>query len=468
VSEPGSPADPKDASADAGSAELAAAAPAPSSADAAPAPPPSYLALLDGDIAFSAIPMPKIGAPPPTEYLAFKWGDNPTTKGIKKLTPEGARMIMDDYRARGNIQYIDLWHSTWDDKVRPEDKKSVGQYRLELDAQGLWYRGIQYAPQTAEEIRNGNWLFFSPAIKNDKNGVITQHLNAALVNYPGTINAVPTILSDISQEASTTMADDKKRMVLDAYSALESAMKRCQTLSSTDGAEKDLGNAATGSLAAMMDKFRGHMGTGGYLDDATMSAKRLDGLNAVLSDIEQHFKESDPVKLQAKVMTLLMGAPSPAVPADGSISLSTGDQAGLKKLLLDGFPQKYPAAQRSILESKPLGVVVTFLSGASDIVPKQPVREAAPLAPTAANVEKQMPDNQDGKNYTSLSAADRAKVDSAVDFERRVMGKDFNEQLARDNAMALLSDVPKDLGDRSRYLPMEGNQAPVVTISGPR
>lgn len=423
--------------------------------------PGGILALLDAGAALSVIPMPRIGAEPPKEYLAFKWGANPTTKGTLYLTKEGAAKVMADYQRRGVVQCIDLWHSTWDPKARPEDKKAVGQYRLALGEEGLWYRDIQWSPKTAQEIRDGNWLYFSPAVMHDKSGVITQHKNAALVNDPGTINAVPTILSDLRLKRTSPM--DKKRMVLDCFAALEAAMRKCQALADTDGAEKEIGNKMTGSLAPVMDMARGHMQAGGYLDDVMMAGKRMAAGEKMLSTLYAEFGEEDPEKLQGKLMAKLDGIAPPAAPAlpEGSVVLSKEDATSVSKLLLDGHANRIPTVKRPQVAAMSLAGQVAYLSAAADITPPAaPVREPAPPAPTTDNTRAALdaapkPASKAGKPTTlaDCSPQQRAKVDEYLDLARRYQGTSFNEGAEVQEALALLSAEPVT-SEQIRWSPM--------------
>lgn len=84
------------------------------------------------------IPLPRIGKDPPKEFRVFGWGQNPTSKGMLTLTPEGAQSILEKYERRGNALSFDLEHSRRDQRVRPQDKKSAGQHRLELRKDGIW------------------------------------------------------------------------------------------------------------------------------------------------------------------------------------------------------------------------------------------------------------------------------------------------------------------------------------------
>lgn len=412
--------------------------------------------------------MPRIGGEPPREYLAFRWGDNATTKGTLKLTPEGAQKIMDDYRARGVVRCFDYYHSTYNPAVAPDERKAAGQFRLELRSDGLWFVDIQWTPAADKAIRAGEWPYISPAVLHDKAGVIVQCRNAGLVTDPGTIGAVPTVLSASGPHPASTpeplkgksMAD-KKRAVLDAYAACEQAMRRCQALADTDGSEQELGNRATGHMAPLMDMMRAHMGSAGYLDGATMAAKTTAARDKVLATLEAELGEADPEKLHGKLLARLLSA-APAPTAEG-VLLSAEDAALATKMLLDGHRAKYPTAKRASLEALPLPGVMTYLSAAGDIVPMGPApREAAPTAPTSAATEKVMKDAPKpaglsaGKPTTlaACSPQQRIQVDAQLAAARMFLGASFDEKVELEYALAALSDTDEaPRGNEIRHLP---------------
>lgn len=413
--------------------------------------------------------MPRIGGEPPKEFRAFVWGNNPTTKGILKLTPEGAQRFMDDYRSRKHVLCFDYYHSSYNPTVAPDERKAAGQFDLELRSDGLWFTRIQWTPKAAQAIRDGEWPFISPAVLHSKDGVIVQIRNAGLVTDPGLIGAVPTVLSDSGPRPNTsdsppkrkyTMAD-KKRAVLDAYSACEMAMKRCQALADMDGAEQELGNKATGHMAPLMDMMRAHMGSSGMMDGAAMATRHMEAKDKMMSTLSAELGETDPEKLHGKLLARLLSA-APAKPAEG-VLLSDADESQVKALLLDGHRAKYPTSKRASLESMGLPGLVTFLSAASDIVPMgSPVREAAPIAPTTANVEQAMKDlpkpaGVKGGKPTTLSACtpqQRIQVDAQLAASRMFLGANFNEQVELQYALAALSDTDElPSGNQIRHLP---------------
>lgn len=409
--------------------------------------------------ALSVIPMPRIGADPPREFRAFTWGDNPTTKGTLKLTPEGAAKAMAVFRMRGVALCFDYFHATYDPNARPQDKAATGHFKLELRDDGIWFTEIQWVPPVEQEIRDGKWPFISPAVLHDKDGVIVAFRNAGLVTDPGTIKAQPTILSGSDPGAGAvskgTHMADKNRVLMDAYAAVQTALKRCQALADTDGTEKDLGNLMTGSLAASLDKMSAHMQSSGMLDGAMLAAKKMEGEHKAMSALSDEFKESDPDKLHAKILAAVDAkAPAPAPEIKG-VLLSDADAEKVSGLLLSNVP----ASRRESLRSQGLPAIATYLSAVEGMTPSDAPREAPPLPPTQKNLEKIMPESKSNgegakpRSYAELSAADRAKIDEAVEVERKLTGANFNEQAARESAMTLLCGYEAPVDAVTRHMP---------------
>lgn len=435
----------------------------------------SLLALLAAPgVALSVIPMPRIGADPPSEFRPFVYGENPTTKGMLTLTIEGARQAVKDFKARGVAKCFDLWHSTYKPlEVRPQDRFAVGHFQLEAREDGLYFTEIQWVPQYADEIRQGKWPFISPAVDHTKAGVITGFRNAALVTDPGTIGTIPTILSADSAQHTppkdTPMADSK-RMVCDAYAALEGAMRKCQALADTDGSDKDLGNQLTGHMAPVMDLARGHMQGAGYLNDGMLASKAAQAGDKMLAQLSADVGESDPEKMRAVILARLDGAKPQDLP-EGSVLLSGADAAAVSKLLIAGHGNRIPTVKRPAVEAMGLTGQVAYLSVAPEITPSSSAREAPPPAPTAENTQaalKNAPPVKTGasmasKTLATLSADEKTKLAGYLDTARAMQSAGFDEERETQAFLSLLSDYQPPQGDMIRHLPV-GDDGRVTTL----
>lgn len=142
------------------------------------------------------IPLPRIGAEPPSELRLFHWGLNQTKKGPVFLTKKSAAKIMAEYEQDGHALVFDKEHSMFNPKAAPEDMAAYGYFRLSLKEDGLWATDIQWTEEGKKDVQSGKWAFFSPAIlKNPFSNLITKMLNAALTNLPATKGIRPLLLS---------------------------------------------------------------------------------------------------------------------------------------------------------------------------------------------------------------------------------------------------------------------------------
>lgn len=150
--------------------------------------------------------MPKIGKEPPKEILLFQWGLNRTTKGPVYLTKEGAKEVIAAYEDDGRVLSFDLEHSTFNKDVRVSEKKACGYFRLSVKDDGLWATDIEWVPTVKEEVKRGEWGWFSPAVIRSAQGIIKKVLNVALTNLPATKNVQPLLLS--SERTMDTMPSE--------------------------------------------------------------------------------------------------------------------------------------------------------------------------------------------------------------------------------------------------------------------
>lgn len=420
--------------------------------------------LLDAGGALAVIPMPRIGAEPPRELRVFKWGANPTTKGVKYLKPEGAQALMARYRERGVVKCFDYFHATYDPMATGEAKKAAGQFRPELRHDGLWFTDIQWTPKAAQGIRDGEWPYVSPAIITTKTGEIIDLRNAGLVTDPGTIGATPTILDGLLPKEAM---DAKKKLGLEAYAASQSLLRCMQSLADTDGVEKDIGNMGIGYVVPLMDKLKAQFG-GDIMEAATAEASKMAAgakMMSTLSDVCGG--ESDPDKLIGLVLAKMTPAPAAAPKIDG-VLLSDADASATKAMLLDAHRSRYATSQRAHLESQSLATVITYLSNAAEVVPSEAPREAAPTAPTTEGLKAAMdqapikaaaPASSD--KPTTLAACtpqQRALVEGFLDIARQTQGDKFDEASAVQDALTCLSDVEPVTTNEIRHMPYGADQ----------
>lgn len=426
-----------------------------------------YETFLNAGGALGVIPMPRIGAEPPKEFRVFTWGTNPTTKGPLKLTPEGAQQIIERYKDRAVVKCFDYFHATYDPAATGEAKKAAGQFRPEVRADGLWFVDIQWTPNAAKAIRDGEWPYISPAVVHTKDGVIIDLKNAGLVTDPGTIGATPTILSAITQGQSM---ETKKKIGLEAYAAGQTLLRCMQSLADTDGAEKDLGNKGISHMVPMMDLLKSAFG-GDILAEASAMMERGRQGEAALATLSALCGESDPEKLAGVVMAKMNPPPAKV---DGVV-LSHADVGKVRTMLLDSHKNRYPTQQRAQLESQPLNTVVSYLSNAQEIVPEVEVREAPPTpvsAESLAQLKKEAPVqvqtttlSDKPKSIAECSDAQKARIAMHLENAERILGGLFNKEEATQEALSLLC-AEGVRGNEIRHLPIGMQDGKFTTLSG--
>ena len=125
---------------------------------------------------------------PPKEAKLFHFGTNETLKGDFILTRTGAAELMAKYDAWGVLVMLDYEHLSHSPSATPEQKKAAGRGKLELRDDGLYLVEISWTPQATEYLKNGEYMYLSPAFKLNDEGEIVELMNVALVNMPATID----------------------------------------------------------------------------------------------------------------------------------------------------------------------------------------------------------------------------------------------------------------------------------------
>lgn len=207
----------------------------------------------------SKIEMPNIGKNAPEEILLFKWGLNRTLKGPVYLTKEGAKEIIASYEDDGRALSFDIEHKTFDPVASSQDRKSGGFFRLSIKEDGLYATDIKWVPKIAEEIKNGEWGWISPAIIKSSIGVIKKILNVALTNLPATKNIKPLLLSaenmmeKMPNETLITKVKPLKGMLSSAGDCLSS----CQyAMEYSDGPIKEMAQKISLSLPDWIESLK--------------------------------------------------------------------------------------------------------------------------------------------------------------------------------------------------------------------
>lgn len=392
------------------------------------------LTLLDDAAGAVSIPLPKIGAPPPKRIRLFKWGWNDTTKGSLKLDQAGADATMAAFRKRGVAQTFDLWHSTFDQNVKPEDKKTVGTYLLELEGSeasgvgGLFASECQFSPDVAREISEGKWPYASPVPMHTKDGRIVDVKNTALVGLPATHNAQPLLMSLLS---ALPPPPKKEHTKMSMSTHMKTCMAKGQHFMAAlkaaadhgEASERETANEMLSAMGPHMQKMMGHAGEHAdkmkkeMADDEAMEMKRC----ALLAALEAEFGTKDPEVIEGKVLALQTKT------ADAAKT----ERTAVLKLLADNTA-RIPPARMEGLKAKSLTVVQTYLDGlgepsADQELPRGALNEKKPATPSAEEVAKLKQDTEN-KSLTlaDLSMPEQAALEATLTVRRGINGEKFD------------------------------------------
>jgi phage I-like protein len=100
----------------------------------------------------------------PTEFLIFRAGENPSTKGSVWFDDVAAQRVMAAAKKWGNDYAIDLeHHSVLSPAARPDAPDARGYFRLEMRAGDLWAVGVTWTDDGAERLKSRKQRYTSPA-----------------------------------------------------------------------------------------------------------------------------------------------------------------------------------------------------------------------------------------------------------------------------------------------------------------
>ncbi len=134
------------------------------------------------------------GGPPPTEYVMFEPGINPTVKGDLLFDDEAAAAVMAHFKERGRDRIAGDWEH--DSMVPPEQrpanyKGSPASHWFTPEVRPgpqLVAANVKWTPVAFEQLTRGEYAHTSPVVKFQKaTGRIMAVLSSALTNDPATI-----------------------------------------------------------------------------------------------------------------------------------------------------------------------------------------------------------------------------------------------------------------------------------------
>ena len=183
----------------------------------------------------SRIKFPKLGAKAPDRVLLFKWGLNPTQEGPFFLTKESAKEIMDRFYEDGNVLPWDIDHSSENIDLPDEKRKAIGQFKLELDDQGIWAVN-QWTDKAKELIESGGFSYFSPSFCSLNIGpgkIIKKIRAAAITNFPKMKQLDPFLMSEAGNMIKDKMNTMPSEALLTKVRPIKDLMSSTSMLMST-------------------------------------------------------------------------------------------------------------------------------------------------------------------------------------------------------------------------------------------
>src|SRR5438045_1261295 len=167
--------------------------------------------MLLSHVSLAAIPHAGVGSEAPMEFLIWPFGEIETTKGTFLFDQKAASAVMASFRDQGNRLTFDYEHAATDSHARAGDGKAAGSCLLELRSDGLWAVDCRWTSAAAQQIREREWLYFSPTFEiESKTGRILNVINVALTNVPATKRLRPLVAA--SQERPMNAAERAKKM----------------------------------------------------------------------------------------------------------------------------------------------------------------------------------------------------------------------------------------------------------------
>jgi phage I-like protein len=158
---------------------------------------------------------------PPSEFLIFRAGVNPTDKGDFVFDAAAAQAVMAEYAREGHDCMLDLEHDSINPAVRlarSDARDAMAYYGLELRAGALWAVNVKWTAEGIRRLAARTQRFVSPAFADDKDtGRVLRFVNCGLVSMPAMYDAPALVAASTGKTAETKEA---LRLALRAVCAL--------------------------------------------------------------------------------------------------------------------------------------------------------------------------------------------------------------------------------------------------------
>lgn len=318
---------------------------------------------------------------PPTEFMMFSAGMNPTTKGNFNFSPRSSESVMASAADMGMRQNIDYEHASMSPPGMSPDPaethKSAGRYDLECRDGNCYASNVKWTPAARQKIINREFSHISPVFRPDEDGTILEVRCCALTNDPATKHQKPLVAastkptpgeeSHMLQHIVTMLSLKAGATEADAVAALSSRLQaETELLALTDSKTV---SEAKGKLLSWKD-----------------SAGKFEALSKENAELKAKTRKSDVDALLAKAQ------------ADGRVV--PAEVESLSKMGMSDFEQL-----SSYLAVKPKVVVIAPDDG------KGGAKPAGGENMVALSVEDKQIAEMFGNDHTKLSES-KAKVRS--------------------------------------------------------
>jgi len=362
------------------------------------------------------------GEEPPTEFRIFAVGVNETEKGQFLWDEVAAAMCMDFWKTKRVDLSMDWEHQALAEP--PIEAPASAWWDPEIRNGELWATNVRWTTRAAEQIRNKEYRYFSPAFTFDPETRRPDRIiNAALTNIPAMDALVPLVA------ATATAADQAKETKdMEELAALKAKLSSMETEMSALRAQlsaKDTENAdLKAKLSAFSDDEKEECRVAGLRIDVSRTERRstVAALSANAAKLRELTGEATDAAAIARV-TVMKGDAAEVVQLRASIAEAEerAINAELTTVLAEGVKAKkiqpaedHPARKRLITAALGMGGGKMTKEGIAWL--KAEIADRAPLVAGRETVERPVPgvalteQQKRIARLSGMSVTDRAKA----------------------------------------------------------
>lgn len=169
---------------------------------------------------------------PPTEFIIFRKGENPSEKGTFIFDDEAAASVMEEFAAHGKTLRIDYNHGTTFRNPTPEMAITAGSFTPAIRNGSLWATDVKWTSRAEAYLTAGEYTEVSPLF-NHVDGHVTWVRNVALTNLPALDHTTPLVAANANGDTMACEAcSSKDRQITDLTTRCTSLSTEVETLRS--------------------------------------------------------------------------------------------------------------------------------------------------------------------------------------------------------------------------------------------